>query len=88
VKGPVAKARDGEILLMPGFPCRTAPSLVHTADECSWFPVDPACIKNRKAATAGTILTWPPGTGGSVWLVSHEDGGIAAYTPDEVEDIL
>ena len=86
MKGPVAQARDGEILMMPGLRCRTAPSLLHTAEECSWFPVAPSCIESRKAASGGTTLTWPPGTGGSVWLVRHQDGSVAAYTPDELED--
>jgi hypothetical protein len=41
----------------------------------------------RRTDAAGTVLSWVPGHGGDVWWVRHNDGEVAPYCNDEVDEV-
>ena len=54
----------------------------------SGFLVNEKYISTRKKDSIGEYAGFFPGTGGDIWGLKHENGDIAAYCFDELEDIL
>jgi hypothetical protein len=41
----------------------------------------------RKPNTEGTVVGYVPGHGGDVWWVQHNDGVMAAYAFNEIQEV-
>jgi hypothetical protein len=55
--------------------------------ETTGFLIKEKNLKTRKPNTKGKYIGFVPGHGGDVWWIEHENGDVAAYCFDELEDI-
>jgi hypothetical protein len=54
--------------------------------NCDGFLIHHRYIDNRRASARGVYWDYVPGAGGDLWWVRHDDGKVAAYGLNEVED--
>lgn len=61
--------------------------VVKLFDDTGWMNVHPNYLQTRKKGVVGKVDGQVPEHSGSLWWVKHEDGSIAAYHREELEQI-